>query len=77
MVLTKLYKGFQTVVPSEIREELDLSMEDSLDWSIEDGKMVIEIKRQRPMSDLSKFEIMAPEPVDAVELKRKAGRGEF
>ena len=51
MVCTRLYKGFQTVVPAEIRKELDLSLDDVLDWSTEDGKMIIEIKRQRPISD--------------------------
>ena len=77
MVLTKLYRGFQTVVPAEIREELDLKIDDSLDWSIEDGKMVIEIKRQRPLSDLSEFVITDSESSNAVELKKKAGRGEL
>ena len=77
LVYTRLYKGFQTVVPSEIRKELDLSMDDLLDWSIEDGKMIIEIKRQRPISDLSKFVIKDTETSDAVELKKKAGRGEL
>lgn len=77
MVYTKLYKGYQTVVPAEIRKELNLTMDDILDWSTEDGKMIIEIKRQAPMSDLSEFEIMAPEPTDAVELKKRSGRGEF
>ncbi len=77
MVLTNLYSGFQTVVPASIRKELDLKLEDSLDWSIEGDKMIIEIKRQRPISDLSEFEITAPEPTDSVELKRKSARGEF
>ncbi len=77
MVLTNLYSGFQTVVPASIRKELNLKLEDSLDWSIEDGKMIIEIKRQRSMSDLSEFEITAPEPTDSVDLKRRSARGEF
>lgn len=77
MVYTKLYKGYQTVVPAEIRKELNLTMDDILDWSTEDGKMIIEIKRQAPMSDLTEFEFYAPEPVDAVEIKKKSGRGEF
>lgn len=77
MVYTRLYKGFQTVVPAEIRKELDLQMDDLLDWTIEDGKMVIEIKRQRPISDLSRFVIKGTGPTDAVELKKKAGRGEL
>lgn len=77
MVVTKLYNGFQTVVPAQIRKELDLRIDDLLEWSTEDGKMIIEIKRQAPMSDLSEFEIKAPEPTDAVDLKKRSGRGEF
>jgi len=77
MVYTKLYKGYQTVVPAEIRKELNLTMDDVLDWSTEDGKMIIEIKRQRPISDLRRFIIKDTEPTDAVELKKKAGRGEL
>lgn len=77
MVYTKLYKGYQTVVPAEIRKELNLSIDDVLEWSTEDGKMIIEIKRQRPISDLSEFEIKTDVPTDAVELKKRSGRGEF
>ena len=60
-----------------IKPRKKVSLDDVLDWSTEDGKMIIEIKRQRPISDLSKFVIKGTGPTNAVELKKKAGRGEL
>lgn len=37
----------------------------------------IESKKQRPISDLTRFEIKDTGPTDAVELKKKSGRGEL
>ena len=34
-VSSKIYKGFQTVIPSKIRNELGITLEDTLNWRIE------------------------------------------
>jgi len=76
-ITSKIYKGFQTVIPSKIRSELDINIEDSLNWKIDGDLMIIEVVKQKPLSDLEKFAIYVDEKVDSVELKKKSGRGEF
>ena len=76
-ITSKIYKGFQTVIPSKIRKELDITIEDTLNWKIDGDLMIIEIVRQKPLRDLEKFSIYANEEIDSVELKKKSGRGEF
>ena len=76
-ITSKIYKGFQTVIPSKIRKALDITIEDTLNWKIDGDLMIIEIVRQKPLRDLEKFSIYANEEIDSVELKKKSGRGEF
>ena len=77
VVSSKIYKGFQTVIPSQIRNEMGITLEDTLNWRIEKEVIIVEVKKQRPLSDLSKFAISLDEETDAVDLKKKSGRGEF
>ena len=77
VVSSKIYKGFQTVIPSKIRKEIGIDIEDTLNWRIERGVIIVEVEKQRPLTDLAKFAISLDEETDAVDLKRKSGRGEF
>ena len=77
IVSSKIYKGFQTVIPSKIRNEIGITLEDTLNWRIEKDVIIVEVEKQRPLSDLAKFAISLDEKTDAVELKKKSGRGEF
>ena len=77
MVSSKIYKGFQTVIPSKIRNEMDITVEDTLNWRIEKDVIIVEVEKQRPLSDLAKFAISLDEETDVVEIKRKSGRGEL
>ncbi len=77
IITSKIYKGFQTVIPSKIRKELDINVEDTLNWKINGDLMIIEVVKQKPLRDLEKFAIYVDEEVDSVELKKKSGRGEF
>lgn len=74
---SKIYKGFQTVIPSKIRKEIGITLEDTLNWRIEKDVIIVEVEKQRPLSDLAKFAIALDEETDAIDLKRKSGRGEF
>ena len=74
---SKIYKGFQTVIPSKIRNEIGITLEDTLNWRIEEDVIIVEVEKQRPLSDLAKFAIDLDEETNAVDLKRKSGRGEF
>ena len=77
IITSKIYKGFQTVIPSKIRKELDINVEDTLNWKINGDLMIIEVVKQKPLRDLEKFAMYVDEEVDSVELKKKSGRGEF
>ena len=39
--------------------------------------IIVEVEKQRPLSDLADFAISLDEKTDVVDLKRKSGRGEF
>ncbi len=77
VVSSKIYKGFQTVIPSKIRKEIGIDIEDTLNWRIENDVIIVEVEKQRPLTDLARFAISLDEETDAVDLKRKSGRGEF
>lgn len=77
VISSKIYKGFQTVIPSKIRTQLDISVEDTLNWKVEGDLMIIEVVKQKPLRDLERFAIYLDEKIDSVELKKKSGRGEF
>ena len=38
---------------------------------------IMEVEKQRPLSDLAKFAISLDEETDVVDLKKKSGRGEL
>ena len=77
IVSSKIYKGFQTVIPSKIRDEIGITIEDTLNWRVEKDVIIVEVEKQRPLSDLAKFAISLDEETDVVDIKRKSGRGEL
>ena len=77
IVSSKIYKGFQTIIPSKIRDEIGITLEDTLNWRVEKDVIIVEVEKQRPLSDLAKFAISLDEETDVVDLKRKSGRGEL
>ena len=77
VVSSKIYKGFQTIIPSKIRKEIGITLEDTLNWRIEKDVIIVEVEKQRPLSDLAKFAISLDEETDVVDLKKKSGRGEL
>ena len=77
IVSSKIYKGFQTVIPSKIRDDIGITLEDTLNWRVEKDVIIVEVEKQRPLSDLAKFAISLDEETDVVDLKRRSGRGEL
>ncbi|MDL2246788.1 AbrB/MazE/SpoVT family DNA-binding domain-containing protein [Methanobrevibacter sp. OttesenSCG-928-K11] len=78
MVRTSLYSGFQTVIPAEIRKKLNITLEDSLDWDLDENNQIkIKIIKQKNLKDLTKFSINSPKKTNSVDLKRKSARGDF
>ena len=71
---TKVSKGYQTVVPSEIRTAYDISPGDKLVWREEDGKITVRVRKKKSLKDIIG---MINVGGDAVESKKRAQRGEL
>ncbi|MDR0911975.1 MAG: hypothetical protein LBM96_05150 [Methanobrevibacter sp.] len=74
--VTNLYKGFQTVVPANIRKKLNLDLDYILEWNISDeNKVEVEFRKKTNVNDLIGI-FSSKEPTDAVDLQRKMRNGE-
>lgn len=73
---SKVYKGFQTVIPSKIRKDLGIKEEDSLKWESNGKEATVRIDEQRSLDDLTGL-ITLPYKTDSVDLKKKSSRGEI
>jgi len=71
---TKISKGFQTVVPSEIRKKFDVWPGDILEWKPTKNGAEIKFRKKVTFQDIAGM--VKGEPTDAVELKKKLQRGE-
>ena len=76
MIETRIYKGFQIYIPKKIREKHNLNLEDKITWESRDDEIIIKVKKQRSLNDLARL-VVADKEVDAVEIKKLAGRGEI
>jgi bifunctional DNA-binding transcriptional regulator/antitoxin component of YhaV-PrlF toxin-antitoxin module len=73
---TKIYKGFQTAIPSEIRKKLNLEVDDIVEWYLdENGSVNIEFRKKSKFEDIIGIG-KTPFKTDAVKLKKKVQRGE-
>jgi AbrB family looped-hinge helix DNA binding protein len=71
---TKISKGYQTVVPAELREAHGISPGDKLVWEEEECKIKVRVKKRKTIDDIRG---MISVGGDAVEWKKKAQRGEI
>ncbi|KZX16442.1 hypothetical protein MBCUT_08280 [Methanobrevibacter cuticularis] len=74
MVSTKVYKGFQTVVPAKIRKEFNIKEEDVLEWKTNKNEIILTKKEKNELSSI--VGIISDEKLDSVEATKKAGMGE-
>ncbi len=71
---TKISKGYQTVVPKEVRARFGVKPGDSLIWEERGNEVVVKPKKKTTIEDI--IGIISVE-ADAVELKKKAQKGEL
>ena len=74
MVTTKIYKGFQIIIPSKIRKELDMKESDILEWEKQDDKAVITFRPKRELNDM--IGLISDGDLDSVRDTKRAGMGE-
>lgn len=73
---TKISKGYQTVVPAELRKAHGISPGDKLVWGEEKGEIKVRVRKRKTLEDIIGI-VSGKEKTDAVELKKKAQRGEI
>lgn len=71
---TKISKGFQTVVPKEIRKKMGIKPGDSLLWEERGDSAVVKPRKRKTLEDITGIISVGG---DAVELKKKVQRGEL
>jgi AbrB family looped-hinge helix DNA binding protein len=71
---TKISKGFQTVVPSEIRKKFNIGPGDQLEWILSNDEVKLKFRKKVSIEDIMGM-LDLPE-TDAVELKKKVQRGD-
>ncbi|EKQ51544.1 MAG: looped-hinge helix DNA binding domain, AbrB family [Methanobacterium sp. Maddingley MBC34] len=74
MAETKISRGFQTVVPAEIRKKFDVGPGDIMEWIPTDSGVELRFRKKVNINDILGM-VEGPE-TDAVELKKRAQRGE-
>jgi len=72
---TTVYKGYQTVIPSEIRKKLGIQPKDKITWDLkDDGTVNLNFKKQKTTEDLIGC-ISSENITNAVKLKKQSQRG--
>ena len=74
----KIYKGFQTVIPSEIRKELDVKDTDIIEWVInkKNNNVTISFRKKASLHDLSGMGKI-DKVTNAVDLKHNSQKGQL
>lgn len=76
VISTKIYKGFQTVIPSEIRKELNVKDTDIIEWVVNKKKnnVTVSFRKKASLHDLSGMGKIN-KVTNAVDLKHKSQKG--
>lgn len=69
---TKVSKGYQTVIPSAVRDSFHVEPGDYVEWEQGADGLVIRFRKRKRLRDLVGI---GAAPADAVEVKKRAQRG--
>ena len=69
---TRISKGFQTVIPSAVREVFQVEAGDYVEWTTEGEGLFVRFRKRKRLRDLTGI---GSAPADAVEVKKRAQRG--
>ncbi|MEM2481413.1 MAG: AbrB/MazE/SpoVT family DNA-binding domain-containing protein [Candidatus Hadarchaeales archaeon] len=73
---TKISKGYQTVVPAKLRKAYGISPGDRTIWEEGKGEIKNQDQKEKELQEIIGM-VSGREGMDAVELKKKAQRGEL
>lgn len=71
---TKISRGFQTVVPADIRKKFNIGPGDILEWKTTKNGAEVRFRKKVTIEDI--FGMVSGIKTDSVELKKKVQRGE-
>jgi len=69
---TKISNGYQTVIPSAVRQTFDVEPGDYVEWAEGREGLVVRFRKRKGLRDLAGI---GSAPADAVEVKRRIQRG--
>ena len=69
MIETTISKGYQIKIPKVIREKYNIHEDDKITWECRNDEIILKVKKQRKLSDLTNL-VIADEEFDAVEVKK-------
>jgi AbrB family looped-hinge helix DNA binding protein len=75
MAETKISKGFQTVVPAEIRKNFNVGPGDIMEWTTTKDGVNIKFRKKVSLLDIAGI-VDTEDETDTVELKKRVQRGE-
>jgi len=76
VITTKIYNKFQTVIPKEIREKLNITKDHLVEWYLDEkGEVRLSFVENLSFEDMAGI-FSSSEATDAVKLKKQAQRGE-
>lgn len=74
VIETKISKGFQTVVPSNIRKLFKVGPGDIVEWRTDKNKVEVLFRKKRTIDDI--MGIIDGPKTNSVEMKKRIQRGE-
>jgi len=76
VISTKVYKGFQMIIPSEIRKELGITDVDIADWVVnkKNNTAIVSFRKKPSLHDLAGMGKL-DKVTNAVDLKHKSQKG--
>lgn len=69
---TKVSKGYQTVIPSAVRDNFDVEPGDYVEWEKGADGLLVRFRKRKRLRDLTGI---GGAPGDAVEVKKRVQRG--
>ncbi|KZX12267.1 AbrB/MazE/SpoVT family DNA-binding domain-containing protein [Methanobrevibacter curvatus] len=74
--ITKVYDKYQTVIPKEVRNKLDIKKDDTIEWILlENNEVKLNFRKKTNFKDIIGI-IETKKPTNALKLKKKAQKGE-
>jgi AbrB family looped-hinge helix DNA binding protein len=74
--ITKVYDKYQTVIPKEVRNKLDIKKDDTIEWILlENNEVKLNFRKKTNFKDIIGI-IETKKPTNALKLKKRAQKGE-